>query len=427
MAIFWTQKQDIGPSARVGHALAYDALHDRVVVFGGDPGGAPLADTWQWDGTLWTQVADTGPSARHGTAMAFEPQEQRVVLFGGASGPNLLSDTWAWNGADWTQVADTGPQARSGHAVAYDAARTRLVLFGGAGVGGGLSDTWVWDGNEWTQVQDVGPSPRKGHAMAYDQTAQGVFLFGGAGANGTGQNDTWAWDGSTWTQIADTGPDPRVGAALASNGGVLLFGGINSVDPGLPPANRVTYGDTWRWTADGWMKAQDIGPAARWGHGMAFRTQSGRAMLFGGATSFAPAEDSNLVPGLRLDTWELPLVQDQPPPPPVGTVEVTSVTVQPNAVPNVAGLVLSVGVALSGPAPVDIPLLVGIFVDDGNGYQPAQPPGFDIPQMPMVSQGSAGTQFTVVRNADPIAPGNYAVGVGIQGGQIQAGFFTVGP
>jgi len=57
MAIFWTQKQDIGASARMSPALAYDALHDRVVVFGGDPGGAPLADTWQWDGKLWTRFS----------------------------------------------------------------------------------------------------------------------------------------------------------------------------------------------------------------------------------------------------------------------------------------------------------------------------------------------------------------------------------
>ena len=130
-SFFWTQKQDIGPSRRTSHALAYDSERTQVVLFGGDPGGPPLDDTWAWDGALWTQVADTGPSARHSLAMVFDSARKQIVLFGGASGSNLLADTWTWNGTEWTQVADTGPAARSGHALAYDDARKRIVLFGG--------------------------------------------------------------------------------------------------------------------------------------------------------------------------------------------------------------------------------------------------------------------------------------------------------
>jgi len=425
MAIFWTQKQDIGPSARMSQALAYDALHDRVVVFGGDPGGAPLADTWAWDGVLWTQVADTGPSARHSSAMAYDPQTQRIVLFGGASGPNVLGDTWAWDGADWTQVADTGPLARAGHAMAYDNALTRVVLFGGAAGSGLRGDTWHWDGNEWTQVQDVGPTVRRGHAMAYEANLQRAVLFGGAGSNGTGQDDTWAWDGAMWTQLADTGPDPRLSSALIADGGLLLFGGINSIDPALPPANRVTYGDTWRWVADGWTKVQDIGPAPRWGHGIAYRGQAGKAMLFGGSTVFAPPQDATLGPGLLLDTWELPLVVGQPGGVQPGGVDVAMVVVQPNTV-SAMGDVLQVMVTLTGPTPVDVNLVMAIFVDDGSGqYQPAQPPGFDLPPSITVLMGGSQAQFQIVRNGDPLPTGNYAIGVGVQGGSLQAGFFTV--
>jgi hypothetical protein len=425
MAIFWTQKQDIGASARMSPALAYDALHDRVVVFGGDPGGAPLADTWQWDGKLWTQIADTGPSARHSASMAYDPQTQRIVLFGGASGPDLLADTWAWDGAEWTQVADTGPLARAGHAMAYSSALTRVVLFGGAGTAALRSDTWHWDGSEWTQVQDVGPTARRGHAMAYDATAQRVFLFGGAGSTGSGQDDTWAWDGATWTQIADTGPDPRVASALVADGGLVLFGGINSVDPALPPASRVTYGDTWRWVTDGWTKVQDIGPAPRWGHGMAYRSQAGKVMLFGGSTVFAAAQDATLGPGLLLDTWELPLVVAQPNEPPPTGVDVAMIEVMPNSV-SAMGEVLQVTVTLTGPAPVDVDLVAAIFVDDGTGqFQPAQPPGFDMPSPIAVMAGTSQTQFQIVRNGDPLSAGTYAIGVGVQGGPMQGGFFTV--
>ena len=426
MAIFWTQKQDIGPSSRTAHGLAYDALRDHVIVFGGDPGGPPLGDTWAWDGKLWTQVADSGPSARHDAAMSYEPQTQRIVLFGGASGPSVMADTWEWDGAEWTQVADTGPQARAGHGMAYDSVRARIVLFGGASGTGLTGDTWTWDGKEWTQVQDVGPSARRGHAIAYDWTRQQVVLFGGAGADGTGRNDTWAWDGSTWTQIADTGPDHRVGSAMAANGGLVLFGGINSIDPALAPANRITFGDTWRWGANGWLKAQDIGPAPRWGHGMTYRTQAGKAMLFGGTTLFAPAQDAALSPGLRLDTWELPLVVPQPDVPPVSDVYVATVDVVPTQVMK-AGDVLDVKVMLTGPAPVDLTLIIGFFTDDGSGnFVTYQPSGFDVPQSIMVAAGANQTQFDIIRNAIQLPGGHYAIGLRTDSADIMPlAYFTM--
>jgi hypothetical protein len=424
MALFWTQKQDIGPSARTAHGLAYDAARDRVVVFGGDPGGAPLSDTWAWDGSLWTQVADTGPTARHGSGMAYEPQSQRVALFGGASGAALFEDTWEWDGSEWTQAADTGPDARTGHAVAYDAARGQVVLFGGSAGAALRDDTWTWDGNEWTQVQDVGPSARQGHALAYHAATQRVVLFGGADTTGAGLDDTWAWDGTAWSQIADTGPDPRVGAAMAANGGLVLFGGINSVDPALAPANRVVYSDTWQWGADGWSKVQDIGPSPRWGHGMAYRGPAGRAVLFGGASAFAAPQDATLAPS--LDTWELPVAASQPnQPPPTGVAEVITVMVQPDTIPaNAPGMMLDVIVQLATPVQAATQLDVVIAVEQAGSWTAAQPPGFDF-QPQMIPPGIASTQFQVFRNADPLQPGNYAVAVAPSGGQYQLGMFTL--
>ncbi len=223
------------------------------------------------------------PDRRLGKAWRWSLDSARkcIVLFGGASDSNLFADTWTWDGTEWTQVADTGPTARSGHALAYDNARERVVLFGGR-TGNPLGDTWEWDGTEWTQVQDVGPSARLAHAMAFDSTASRVVLFGGAGANGTGLNDTWLWDGTAWTQAADTGPDPRAASAMVAATTIVLFGGVNSIDPNLPQSNRIIYGDSWRWDGKAWTKVQDIGPSPRWGHGMAFRSDTGRIVLFGG-------------------------------------------------------------------------------------------------------------------------------------------------
>ena len=129
--VLWTQKQDVGPSARAGHAVAYDTARQRVVLFGGRAeGGTAQGDTWEWDGADWTQVADTGPDARSEHALAFDANRQRAVLFGGqAAGPALRSDTWEWDGADWTQVADTGPGPSLAVAMTFGAGAT--LLFGG--------------------------------------------------------------------------------------------------------------------------------------------------------------------------------------------------------------------------------------------------------------------------------------------------------
>jgi hypothetical protein len=281
--------------------------------------------------------------------MVFDTTASRVVLFGGASGSNLLADTWTWNGTEWTQVADTGPSARGGHAMTYDSARARVVLFGGGTAANRLGDTWEWDGTEWTQVQDVGPSARRAHAMAYaiapDGTVSRVVLFGGAGANGTGLDDTWLWDGADWTQAADTGPDPRAAAAMVAATTIVLFGGVNSIDPNFPSANRIIYGDSWRWDGNAWTKVQDIGPVPRWGHGMAFRGDAKRIVLFGGSSVFGPAQDASLQAGVMRDTWEH---TDQGAPGP-GSVTIQSLAITP----PIVGIFRAADgtITLSGPAP----------------------------------------------------------------------------
>jgi hypothetical protein len=79
--LLWTQRQDVGPSKRAGHAMAYDSARARVVLFG----GADLRDTWEWDGQIWIQVSNIGPSPRVNHAMAYDAARQRMVLFGGGS------------------------------------------------------------------------------------------------------------------------------------------------------------------------------------------------------------------------------------------------------------------------------------------------------------------------------------------------------
>src|SRR5882672_7799738 len=72
----WTQRLPSGgPSARADLAMAYDAAHGQIVLFGGnDSSTAAFSDTWVWDGINWTQKQPpTGsPAARVGHAMAYD-------------------------------------------------------------------------------------------------------------------------------------------------------------------------------------------------------------------------------------------------------------------------------------------------------------------------------------------------------------------
>lgn len=294
--VFWTQRQDIGPSARSKLAMAYDLKRKRTVLFGGTVSlfntANNLADTWEWDGDFWVQVAQFGPPPMAAHAMAYDAKRGRVVLFGGRSA------TWEWDGLNWTQVADTGPVGASNSAMVYDPNRECIVLFGGYG-GGEQGSTWQWDSVEWTQVSEVGPAARQSHAMAYDTTRRRVVLFGGW-SSGILLGDTWEWDGTTWEQTAAFGPSARVGHAMAFDAEracVVLYGGTDTQSTqGIAISARQ---DTWDWDGQHWLQRQDMGPAPRVFPALAFDNNRKRIVLFGGNTNDAPT-------GMELgDTWEL--------------------------------------------------------------------------------------------------------------------------
>jgi len=241
----WTQKSpQANPSARYEHAMAYDSGHDQVVLFGGS---SDVGDTWVWDGSNWTQKSPpTSPSARLNHAMAYDAIHGQVVLFGGIT-PflNQLGDTWLWDGSNWTeQSPKNSPSARYQHAVAYDSARGQVVLFGGLSTSGWLQDTWVWDGTNWTQKMPLtSPPARDYHAMAFDSAHGQVVLFGGTDSNLNDLDDTWLWDGSNWTQQSpQTSPPARFGHAMAYDSAhdqTVLYGGTN--------ADSTLFSDTWTW------------------------------------------------------------------------------------------------------------------------------------------------------------------------------------
>ena len=224
------------PSARGWHNMAFDPVRGLTVLFGGDAGGWLNAETWEYDAAIpdWVQVvpATTTPSARYGHAMCFDENKSKTVMFGGQPAGLMLNDTWEWDGADWVHVipATTSPAIRYSPKMVFDSDRGVIVLFSGRS---DMNDTWEWSGTDWTEiVTATSPLAREGHGLIFDSFRNLVVLFGGQ-VPGIVYGDTWEYNGTTWTQKApvDT-PTPRVYPTLSfdsSRSRAVLFGGYDDV------------------------------------------------------------------------------------------------------------------------------------------------------------------------------------------------------
>jgi len=280
-SVEWSQRLVSAPTARNGHAMAYDTARAVAVVFGGERIGGFDSETWEWNGTAWIQRLVSGPTARANHAMAYDSARGVTVLFGGQTGttPFQSGETWEWNGTAWTRRMVSGPTARYYHAMAYDSARGVTVLFGGSNAGSDEnSETWEWNGAAWTQRVVSGPTARYYHAMTYDAARGVTVLFGGNNASGVAVAETWEWNGTTWTQREVSGPSARFAHAMAYDSARdvnVLYGGFN---------NSGAAGDTWEWNGSAWNQWEGNGPPPRYGHAMADDAARGAAVLFGGFT-----------------------------------------------------------------------------------------------------------------------------------------------
>ena len=202
----WSQLSPSGPppSARQSHSAVYDAVNDRMVVFGGSTGSELLNDVWalSLSGTpAWTQLSPTGtlPVARWAQSAALLPDGNSLIVFGGqASG--LLNDVYALTltgSPVWTKLlpADTPPSAREGASMVT--LGSRMLIFGGDTTGsmGNAADTWLltlYPSPSWRQLA-VGPTFPPGRSMpaaGFDQTSFRLAVFGGNGVF-SGRSETW--------------------------------------------------------------------------------------------------------------------------------------------------------------------------------------------------------------------------------------------
>jgi hypothetical protein len=201
----WTNAtSNRGPSPRETASMAYNGLLRVVLLFGGygPTGQSPVPldrfnDTWRWVAGKWRPIVllPTAPAPRSLAGMAYDALGNQTLLFGGAtdSPPLTRSDTWVFDDA-WVNLRpSTSPGARTAPAITTDSSPAGALLFGGVGPNASevLGDTWLFAAGVWTNESGgTGPPPREGASMAVDPSSGWVVLFGGTGVGGS-LNDTW--------------------------------------------------------------------------------------------------------------------------------------------------------------------------------------------------------------------------------------------
>ena len=285
------------PAARFGGSLTYATAESKLILFGGWDGGSDyLDDLWSYDPSTgnweWLETADTAPGPRASHAVAYDPVASRLVLFGGFDGSTYYDDTWVYDLAQntWSSRAfvTSTPPARYGHSMAYDPVTKQIILFGGFDGIREYDDTWAYDltTNVWTNLRPEGHSPeaRDSHSMVYDPGEETMVLFGGWNTTSTFA-DTWTYDpvDNTWTLRKPSGAAPASRALHQmvydpSIRKIVIFGGGTS---------SATYNDSWLLdlAEDTWAPAVASGgpPAARAGHAMAYDSANSQILAFGGS------------------------------------------------------------------------------------------------------------------------------------------------
>src|SRR5262249_12969106 len=158
-------------------------LHQKVVMFGDHSGPAqPGQETWIYDpcALQWTNVSpNPSPPPRGHFGMAYDADHDRVIIFAGGSGnyPAPPKDTWAYDVQNnvWMQKNPAQHPPNGGRMI-FDAKHHLLFLFDTV-----AHQTWTYDSGSdvWTQVVDATPEPPAYGAMAFDDVSGVILSYGG--------------------------------------------------------------------------------------------------------------------------------------------------------------------------------------------------------------------------------------------------------
>ncbi|HLY71985.1 MAG TPA: kelch repeat-containing protein [Puia sp.] len=78
---------------------------DGILLFDGGDVSNGLGKTWVYNAGNWHSPQVNGPSQRGGHAMIYDPMTKKTVLFGGQDDQkNYFNDLWEWDGKSWKKI-----------------------------------------------------------------------------------------------------------------------------------------------------------------------------------------------------------------------------------------------------------------------------------------------------------------------------------
>ena len=288
-----------GPSPRMGHTAILDAPRDRMVVFGGYDGGLQdPTDVWTLalGSPAWSSIQPSGttPPGRSGHTAIYDAARQRMIVFGGDDGGAPFAGVLAlslagapvWSALD---AGGAGSPARTGHAAVADSAGDAMIVFGGDDGAALRSDVWrlALEGTvRWLPVTTSGapPTGRSAAGVALDVRDEALIVVGGW--DGTPRSDAQGLGlaSGTWAAVAGTGASPssryRHAAAFDPVQGVpVMFGGYDGRLPYPPDVWCVSAARSPAW---GRLLPAGTPPVGRYGHSAVLDGPGRRIVSFGG-------------------------------------------------------------------------------------------------------------------------------------------------
>jgi hypothetical protein len=217
----WTDLHAMGtPSGLLGAGMAYDTQSDRMILFGGleiplPANSRPFVfhnETWAYafKTNTWTNMnPKISPPGRNFFQMVYDAVSDRVLVWGSMM-PSDGNDLWAYDleTNTWTAQPVKQPLNRDYGAMTYVSTLRRVLLFGGVTLLNEtpFDDMWSYDAaaQAWDQVRvSSGPSARGWHTLTYSTKSDRVVLIGGGKDRAHYTNEVWIFDpqAKTWTQV----------------------------------------------------------------------------------------------------------------------------------------------------------------------------------------------------------------------------------
>lgn len=279
------------PQARSLAAIRRDPVKNTVWMYGGINDTDVLDEFWKYSAGTWEPVTrENGPSLCNTPNAAYDTDRQKLVVL------CADSSTFEWDGTAWKKFSDLKsdklPPPRRFSSMVYDPMQKKTVMFGGYDEVNYIDQTWVWDGTSWTRIKKNSAPARTNAVMWFDPTLKKIVVYGGLGRRSAEDrlerfSDMWSFDpASGWSEIKNvTTPGARYGAQAAidpTNNHLVLFGGLRLEVNGVAQT-QVYANDMWEWDGAKWTEIKPSAvPPARENAALEFDPVSNRLVLFGG-------------------------------------------------------------------------------------------------------------------------------------------------